>query len=122
MESRCTRLDRSSGVSYTAEYAHRRERQERRYGREWGLATAELRLADLISALSQVTDLGMGQPPEDAIRSCLLATSLARRMDLGEGDLCDVYYASLLQHVGCTAPGERGSRQRNGRERGALRG
>jgi HD-GYP domain-containing protein (c-di-GMP phosphodiesterase class II) len=62
-----------------------------------------LRLADLISALSQVTDLGMGQPPEDAIRSCLLATSLARRIDLGEPDVGDIYYTTLLQHVGCTA-------------------
>jgi hypothetical protein len=63
----------------------------------------ELRLADLISALSQVTDLGMGQPPEEAICSCLLATGLARRMGLGESDVCDVYYSTLLQHVGCTA-------------------
>ncbi len=45
----------------------------------------------------------MGQPPEDAIRSCLLATSLAHQMDLGAGDICDVYYVTLLQHVGCTA-------------------
>lgn len=70
--------------------------------RERNLADG-LRLADLISALSQVTDLGMGQPPEDAIRSCLLATSLARRMELGERYVCDVYYATLLQHIGCTA-------------------
>jgi HD-GYP domain-containing protein (c-di-GMP phosphodiesterase class II) len=62
-----------------------------------------LRLADLISALSRVTDLGMGQPPEDAIRSCLLATALARRTDLGERDVGDIYYTTLLQHVGCTA-------------------
>src|SRR5918993_642916 len=65
--------------------------------------TDELRLADLISALSQVTDLGMGQPPEDAIRSCLLATALARRMDLSERVVGDVYYTTLLQHIGCTA-------------------
>jgi HD domain len=45
----------------------------------------------------------MGQPPEDAIRSCLLATGLARQMELGERDVGDVYYATLLQHVGCTA-------------------
>jgi hypothetical protein len=62
-----------------------------------------LRLADLISALSRVTDLGMGQPPEDAICSCLLATSLARRMELDERDVGDVYYTTLLQHVRCTA-------------------
>src|SRR3712207_288074 len=45
----------------------------------------------------------MGQPPEDAIRSCLLATALARRMDLGERDVGDVYYTTLLQHISCTA-------------------
>jgi HD-GYP domain-containing protein (c-di-GMP phosphodiesterase class II) len=65
--------------------------------------TADLRLAELIAALSQVTDLGMGQPPEDAARSCLLATSLARQMDLSERDVADIYYTTLLQHVGCTA-------------------
>lgn len=68
-----------------------------------GYKIAELRLADLIAALAQIADLGMGQPPEDAIRSCLLATSLARRMELGESDVCNVYYSTLLQHVGCTA-------------------
>ncbi len=57
----------------------------------------------MIAALSQVTDLGMGQPPEDAIRSCLLATALARRMDLSERDVGAVYYTTLLQHIGCTA-------------------
>ena len=45
----------------------------------------------------------MGQPPEDAIRSCLLATALARRMDLSERVVGDVYYTTLLQHIGCTA-------------------
>ena len=63
----------------------------------------DLRLAELTAALSQVTDLGMGQPPETAVRSCLVATELARRMDLPESDTGDVYYTTLLQHVGCTA-------------------
>src|SRR5688572_10842260 len=45
----------------------------------------------------------MGQPPEDAIRSCLLATNLARKMELDERDVGDIYYVTLLQHVGCTA-------------------
>ena len=66
-------------------------------------AIAELRLAELIAALSQVSDLGMGQPPEEAARSCLLATTLARHLGLDERDVGDVYYATLLQHVGCTA-------------------
>jgi HD-GYP domain-containing protein (c-di-GMP phosphodiesterase class II)/DNA-binding CsgD family transcriptional regulator len=46
----------------------------------------------------------MGQPPEEAIRSCLLAAALARRMDLSERDVVgDIYYTTLLQHIGCTA-------------------
>lgn len=64
----------------------------------------EVRLADLLAALSVATDLGMGQAPEKAIRSCLLATALARAMDLPERDVRDVYYATLLHHLGCTAP------------------
>lgn len=62
-----------------------------------------LRLMDLLAALSVTTDLGMGQPPETALRSCLLATGLARAMDLGEADVRDSCWGTLLRHVGCTA-------------------
>jgi HD-GYP domain-containing protein (c-di-GMP phosphodiesterase class II) len=64
---------------------------------------ASLPLADLVAALSQVTDLGMGQPPETAVRSCLVATSLARAMGVPEGEIMPIYYTTLLQHLGCTA-------------------
>lgn len=67
------------------------------------MSDQRLRLADLFAALSVSTDLGMGQPPEKAIRSCLLATGLARAMDLPEAQVRDVYLASLLRHLGCTA-------------------
>ncbi|WP_411151793.1 HD domain-containing phosphohydrolase [Streptomyces sp. A30] len=63
----------------------------------------QLRLMDLLAALSVATDLGMGRPPETAIRSCLLATGLARALDLPDGQVRGVYLASLLRHVGCTA-------------------
>jgi HD-GYP domain-containing protein (c-di-GMP phosphodiesterase class II) len=64
----------------------------------------DLRLADLLAALSVATDLGMGQEPEKAVRSCLVATHLARAMDLPDRGVRDVYYTTLLQHLGCTAP------------------
>jgi HD-GYP domain-containing protein (c-di-GMP phosphodiesterase class II) len=69
------------------------------------MATAEgkLRLAELIAALSLATDLGMGQPTEKAIRSCLIALGLARRLDVDGATLSDVYYLGLLEHVGCTS-------------------
>jgi putative nucleotidyltransferase with HDIG domain len=64
----------------------------------------DLRLADLLAALSVATDLGMGQEPEKAVRTCLLATQLARAMDLPDPDVHDVFYTALLKHLGCTAP------------------
>lgn len=65
--------------------------------------TGGLQLAELIAALSRVADLGMGQPPESAIQTCLLATNLARRVGLSDSDAGNIYYTALLQHVGCTA-------------------
>jgi HD-GYP domain-containing protein (c-di-GMP phosphodiesterase class II) len=62
-----------------------------------------LRLADLIGALSLVADLGFGLPTEHAMRSCLVATAVARRMGLPEEEVRDAYYAALLMHVGCGA-------------------
>lgn len=62
-----------------------------------------LRLADLLAALSVVTDLGTGQAPEKAVRACVVATGLARRMGADDSEVRDVYYASLLRHLGCTA-------------------
>ena len=64
----------------------------------------DVRLAELLAALSVATDLGMGQEPEKAVRACLVATELARAMDLPERDVQDVYYCTLMQHLGCTAP------------------
>lgn len=58
---------------------------------------------DLLAALSLATDLGMGQPPETALRSCVLAMRLGRAMDLPEADVRDVCLGSLLRHLGCTA-------------------
>jgi hypothetical protein len=39
-----------------------------------------------------------------AARGCLVATGLARAMDLPEAEVRDVFWTTLLQHVGCTAP------------------
>jgi HD-GYP domain-containing protein (c-di-GMP phosphodiesterase class II)/DNA-binding CsgD family transcriptional regulator len=68
-----------------------------------GMLSERVRLADLLAAVSVATDLGMGQEPEKAIRACLVATALARRMDAPEANVADVYYTALLRHLGCTA-------------------
>jgi HD domain len=62
-----------------------------------------VRLADLLAAVSVATDLGMGQEPEKAIRACLVATALARRMGTAKAEVSAVYQTALLRHLGCTA-------------------
>ena len=74
------------------------------------MPTDDLRLADLLAALSVATDLGMGQEPEKAVRGCLVATELARAMDLPGHQVHDVYWTTLLMHVGCTAPAHEAAR------------
>jgi HD-GYP domain-containing protein (c-di-GMP phosphodiesterase class II) len=63
----------------------------------------QLRLADLLGALSIVADLGFGLPREEAMRSCLIGTALARRLGMSEDVVSDTFYTSLLVHIGCTA-------------------
>ena len=60
-----------------------------------------VRLADLLASLSIVADLGFGLPPEEAMRSCLIAVGLARSLGLPERDVSDIFYTTLLEHVGC---------------------
>jgi hypothetical protein len=49
------------------------------------------------------TDLGMGQPLEQALRTCLLAVAAGRELGLEDAVLRDVCYLALLRFVGCTA-------------------
>jgi len=63
----------------------------------------QVRLADLLSAISLATDLGTGQPMEHALRTCHIAMGLARAIGLSAQDLFDTYYVSLLRFLGCTS-------------------
>jgi HD-GYP domain-containing protein (c-di-GMP phosphodiesterase class II) len=65
--------------------------------------SARLRLAEPVAALSLATDLGMGQPLEQALRACLLAVAAGRELGLDGPDRSDTYYFALLRFVGCTA-------------------
>src|SRR5260370_5837929 len=64
--------------------------------------TAELRLAELMAAISLATDLQHGYPLETGLRRTLLAVGLARELGLEGQDLSDVYYTALLEQLGCT--------------------
>ena len=62
-----------------------------------------VRLADVMAALSMATDLGMGQPAEHAMRTCIVAMRLGDALGFDDADLRDVYYESLLRYIGCNA-------------------
>src|SRR4029079_19530171 len=63
--------------------------------------SSAIRLAEVMAALSVATDLGMGQPLEFALTSCVLATRLGESFGMPEGELRDVYYFGLLRFIGC---------------------
>src|SRR5216684_2735719 len=65
--------------------------------------TSDLRLAEVIAALSLATDLGMGQPLEYALCVCVLSVRLGEALALSESELREVYYLALLRHIGCNA-------------------
>jgi len=66
-------------------------------------ATTAIRRAEIIAALSLATDLAMGQPMDNALRSCVLAMRLGEALGLARGDMLAVYWSALLRHVGCNA-------------------
>ena len=62
-----------------------------------------VRLAELMAALSIATDLGLGQPMEHALSSCIVAVRLAEKCGYSEEALREVYYQALLRFIGCNA-------------------
>ena len=64
---------------------------------------AEVRLAELVAALSLGVDLGFGQPMEHVLRESMIALRLADRIGLEDAERSTVYYTGLLVGVGCHA-------------------
>jgi HD-GYP domain-containing protein (c-di-GMP phosphodiesterase class II) len=61
----------------------------------------QVRLAELVAALSLGIDLGFGQPMEHVLRQCLIALRIAERFGLDDQERADVCYTALLVTVGC---------------------
>jgi HD-GYP domain-containing protein (c-di-GMP phosphodiesterase class II) len=66
-------------------------------------ADSGVRLAELMAALSMATDLGMGQPLETALSSCVVAIRLGEALNLDGDTMRDIYYQALLRYIGCNA-------------------
>jgi HD-GYP domain-containing protein (c-di-GMP phosphodiesterase class II) len=73
-------------------------------------ARGELRLAELVATLSLAADIGVGQPYEHAQRAAIGAVRLGESLGLGESDLKDTYYLTLLRFIGCVGDDDMGPR------------
>ena len=60
-------------------------------------------LAEFTAVLSLAADQAAGLSVGHGLRTCLLATRLARRAGLPIADVRHVYYTALLRSVGCTS-------------------
>ena len=66
-------------------------------------SATQLRMSDLISALSYALDLTEGQPMGHAVKCCLLSMRLADILNLSVQQKSDLYYATLLKDAGCSS-------------------
>src|SRR4051812_9738688 len=66
-----------------------------------GATSGQLRLAEVVGALSLGIDLGFSQPMEHVLRQCRIALRIAEIVDLGAEDRQALYYVALLVNVGC---------------------
>jgi len=65
------------------------------------MAEAPIRMAEVLGGLSLASDVASANVPEKALRTALFAVELGRRHGVGEADLRDAYYVSLLRYLGC---------------------
>jgi HD-GYP domain-containing protein (c-di-GMP phosphodiesterase class II)/predicted DNA-binding protein (UPF0251 family) len=68
------------------------------------------RTLELLGGLSLVTDIGTGSPLEESLKRCLVAARLSKIIGCTDGEVSDVLYTALLQHLGCTAYAHEGAR------------
>jgi putative nucleotidyltransferase with HDIG domain len=64
---------------------------------------ASLRVAEVVSALSQALDLGSGAARWHSVRTCIVGMRIAEEMRLPEEVQADLYYALLLKDAGCSS-------------------
>jgi HD-GYP domain-containing protein (c-di-GMP phosphodiesterase class II) len=67
------------------------------------MAATEIRMAELLGGLSLACDVADAFPAEKVMRSVVLAVEVGRRHGIGDGDLRDAFYVTLLRYLGCTA-------------------
>lgn len=72
-------------------------------GAEPLIAAGDVRLSEILSALSLALDLTQGQPAGHAMRSALIGMRLADMLGLSAPDRRALFYSLLLKDVGCSS-------------------
>lgn len=80
-----------------------------------------LRVAEVVSALSQALDLGSGSSAWHSVRSCIIGMRIAAELGLPEGIQSELYYALILKDAGCSSNASEMYRALHGDEIGAKR-
>ena len=63
----------------------------------------QLRLAELLGALSHALDLTEGQPRGHCIRCCWIGTQIGIKLKLRPDEISGLYYTLLLKDLGCSS-------------------
>lgn len=65
--------------------------------------SVQIKLSEVMSALSYALDLVEGQPQGHSVRSCIIGMRLAREMKLSSTQRSDLFYALLTKDLGCSS-------------------
>lgn len=65
--------------------------------------TVDIRLSEVVSALTYALDITEGQPEGHAIRNCMIGMTLADHMPLTSSQRSALFYALLLKDLGCSS-------------------
>jgi HD-GYP domain-containing protein (c-di-GMP phosphodiesterase class II) len=66
-------------------------------------ASGDIRLSEVISALSYALDLTEGQPEGHSVRTCLIGMRIAGEIGLDADARSSLFYALLLKDAGCSS-------------------
>ena len=64
---------------------------------------ADLKLSELISALSHALDITEGQPEGHCVRCCWIGMHIGRWIGMSDDELWGLYYTLLLKDLGCSS-------------------
>jgi putative nucleotidyltransferase with HDIG domain len=66
-------------------------------------AAPELRLAELLGALSHALDMVEGQPAGHCVRCCWIGIHIGREIGLNDHQISELYYTLLMKDLGCSS-------------------